>query len=37
MPAAVGSGEEWKAMIDWFGSGKSISAVAKEIDAAWPK
>jgi len=36
MPAAVGSGEEWKAMVDWFGSGKSISAVAQEIDAAWP-
>jgi alpha-glucoside transport system substrate-binding protein len=36
MPAAVGSGEEWKAMVDWFGSGKSIDAVAKEIDAAWP-
>jgi alpha-glucoside transport system substrate-binding protein len=37
MPAAVGSGEEWKAMINWFGSGKSVSAVASEIDAAWPK
>jgi alpha-glucoside transport system substrate-binding protein len=36
MPAAVGSGAEWKAMVDWFGSGKSIDAVAKEIDAAWP-
>ena len=36
MPAAVGSGEEWKAMVDWFGSGKSIDDVAKEIDAAWP-
>jgi alpha-glucoside transport system substrate-binding protein len=37
MPAAVGSSAEWKAMIDWFGSGKSVNAVAKEIDAAWPK
>ena len=37
MPAAVGSGAEWKAMVDWFGSGKSIADVAKEIDAAWPK
>jgi alpha-glucoside transport system substrate-binding protein len=37
MPAAVGSGEEWKAMVDWFGQGKSASDVAKEIDAAWPK
>lgn len=36
MPAAVGSGAEWKAMVDWFGSGKSINDVAKEIDAAWP-
>jgi alpha-glucoside transport system substrate-binding protein len=36
MPAAVGSGAEWKAMVDWFGSGKSISDVAKEIDDAWP-
>jgi alpha-glucoside transport system substrate-binding protein len=36
MPAAVGSGAEWKAMVDWFGSGKSIADVAKEIDAAWP-
>ena len=37
MPAAVGSGEEWKAMVDWFASGKSIKDVAAEIDAAWPK
>jgi alpha-glucoside transport system substrate-binding protein len=36
MPAAVGSGEEWKAMVNWFGSNKSIADVAKEIDAAWP-
>jgi alpha-glucoside transport system substrate-binding protein len=37
MPAAVGAGAEWKAMVDWFGSGKSIDDVVKEIDAAWPK
>ena len=36
MPAAVGSGAEWKAMVDWFGSGKSTADVAKAIDAAWP-
>jgi len=36
MPAAVGSGAEWKAMVAWFGSGKSIPQVAKDIDAAWP-
>lgn len=37
MPAAVGSGAEWKAMVNWFGSGASAAAVAKQIDAAWPK
>jgi alpha-glucoside transport system substrate-binding protein len=37
MPAAVGSGEEWKAMVNWFGSNKSPADVAKEIDNAWPK
>ena len=37
MPAAVGSGAEWKAMTEWFGSGKSVDAIAKEIDAAWPQ
>ena len=36
MPAAIGSGVEWKGMVDWFGSGKSASAVAADIDAAWP-
>jgi alpha-glucoside transport system substrate-binding protein len=36
MPAAVGSGAEWKAMVDWFGSNKSIAEVGKQIDAAWP-
>ncbi|SOD73300.1 carbohydrate ABC transporter substrate-binding protein (CUT1 family) [Jatrophihabitans sp. GAS493] len=36
MPAAVGSGAEWKGMTEWFGSGKSTADVAKEIDAAWP-
>jgi len=37
MPAAVGSGQEWKEMVNWFGSNKSPSAVAASIDAAWPK
>jgi len=36
MPAAVGAGAEWTAMVDWFGSGKSIKDVAAAIDAAWP-
>jgi alpha-glucoside transport system substrate-binding protein len=37
MPAAVGSGAEWKAMVSWFGQGASISSTASTIDAAWPK
>jgi alpha-glucoside transport system substrate-binding protein len=37
MPAAVGSGAEWKQMVAWFGQGKSASEVAKAIDAAWPQ
>jgi alpha-glucoside transport system substrate-binding protein len=36
MPPAVGAGAEWKEMTAWFGEGKSIDAVAKAIDAAWP-
>jgi alpha-glucoside transport system substrate-binding protein len=36
MPAAVGAGAEWKAMVSWFGSGTPVEQVAKEIDAAWP-
>lgn len=36
MPAAVGAGEFWKQMVAWFGQGKSTTAVAQAIDAAWP-
>jgi alpha-glucoside transport system substrate-binding protein len=36
MPAAVGSGQEWKSMTAWFAEGKSIQQTAKDIDAAWP-
>jgi alpha-glucoside transport system substrate-binding protein len=36
MPAPVGSGAEWKEFTAWFGEGKSIDAVAKAIDGAWP-
>ena len=36
MPAAVGSGEEWKAFTAWFGQGWSIPQVASDIDSAWP-
>lgn len=36
MPAAVGSGEEWKAMTAWFGQGWSTQQVGSDIDGAWP-
>ncbi|HEY3735951.1 MAG TPA: ABC transporter substrate-binding protein [Jatrophihabitans sp.] len=36
MPAAVGSGQEWKSMVDWFTGTKDQVQVAKDIDAAWP-
>ena len=36
MPAAVGSGQEWKSMTKWFAEGQSISQVAADIDAAFP-
>jgi alpha-glucoside transport system substrate-binding protein len=36
MPAAVGAGAEWKEMTAMFGEGKSVDAVAKAIDDAWP-
>ena len=36
MPAAVGSKAEWTEMTAWFAEGKSIDAVTKAIDAAWP-
>ncbi|MFJ8045351.1 ABC transporter substrate-binding protein [Kitasatospora sp. NPDC096147] len=37
MPAAVGSGAEWKALTAWFAEGQAISKVAADIDAAWPQ
>ncbi|MFJ4190769.1 ABC transporter substrate-binding protein [Kitasatospora sp. NPDC089509] len=37
MPAAVGSGQEWKSLTAWFAEGQSIQKVAGDIDAAWPK
>ncbi|WP_200800302.1 ABC transporter substrate-binding protein [Jatrophihabitans endophyticus] len=37
MPAAVGSGSLWKAMVQWFSQGTSVTAVAKQIDDSWPK
>ena len=37
MPAAVGSGSEWKAMVQWFSQGTAVPAIAAQIDAAWPK
>jgi alpha-glucoside transport system substrate-binding protein len=36
MPAAVGAGAEWTELTNMFGSGKSIAAVGKAIDSAWP-
>jgi alpha-glucoside transport system substrate-binding protein len=36
MPAAIGSGQEWKSMTAWFAQGQSIKQVAQSIDAAWP-
>jgi alpha-glucoside transport system substrate-binding protein len=36
MPAAVGSGQEWKAMTSWFASGWSTAQVGSDIDGAWP-
>ncbi len=37
MPAAVGSGQEWKSLTAWFAEGQSIQRVAGDIDAAWPQ
>jgi alpha-glucoside transport system substrate-binding protein len=36
MPAAVGSGEEWKQMTAWFAEDKPTADVLSAIDAAWP-
>jgi alpha-glucoside transport system substrate-binding protein len=36
MPAAIGSGQEWKSMTAWFAQGQSTKQVAQSIDAAWP-
>ncbi len=37
MPAAVGSGQEWKSLTAWFAEGQSIQKVAGDIDGAWPQ
>jgi alpha-glucoside transport system substrate-binding protein len=36
MPSAVGSGAEWKQFTAFFGENKSVDAVLKAIDSAWP-
>lgn len=36
MPAAVGSGQEWRSMTAWFAEGLPIDRVASDINAAWP-
>ncbi|WP_220140217.1 hypothetical protein [Kitasatospora acidiphila] len=37
MPAAIGSGQEWKSLTAWFAEGQSIQKVAADIDGAWPQ
>ncbi|MEV7358699.1 MULTISPECIES: ABC transporter substrate-binding protein [unclassified Kitasatospora] len=37
MPAAIGSGQEWKSLTAWFAEGQSIQKTAADIDAAWPQ
>ncbi|MDX6256071.1 MAG: alpha-glucoside transport system substrate-binding protein [Frankiales bacterium] len=36
MPSAVGSGAEWKQFTAFFAENKSVDAVLKAIDSAWP-
>jgi alpha-glucoside transport system substrate-binding protein len=36
MPAAVGTGQEWRSMTAWFAEGLPIDQVASDINAAWP-
>jgi hypothetical protein len=37
MPAAVGAGQEWKSMVNWFSSPSTpVATIAQQIDAAWP-
>jgi alpha-glucoside transport system substrate-binding protein len=37
MPASIGAGKMWTEFTAWFAEGKSIAAVTKALDAAWPK
>jgi alpha-glucoside transport system substrate-binding protein len=37
MPAAIGSGQEWKSFTAWFASNQSVAKTASDIDAAWPQ
>jgi alpha-glucoside transport system substrate-binding protein len=37
MPSAVGAGAEWKQFTAYFGENKSVDAVLKAIDSAWPQ
>ncbi len=37
MPAAVGAGSEWKAMVQLFSQGTAVSTIAAQVDASWPK
>ncbi|MEZ0094336.1 ABC transporter substrate-binding protein [Streptacidiphilus sp. EB129] len=37
MPAAVGSGQEWKSFTAWFAQNQSVQKTAADTDAAWPQ
>jgi alpha-glucoside transport system substrate-binding protein len=36
MPPAVGAGQEWKSMTQWFAEGTPIDKLMADIDAQWP-
>lgn len=37
MPAAVGSGAEWREFTAWFAQNQSVTRTAANVDAAWPR
>jgi alpha-glucoside transport system substrate-binding protein len=36
MPAAIGTGVEWKDFTSWFAEGESIQQICSDIDSQWP-
>lgn len=36
MPAAVGAGTFWTAMVDWIALGEESQAVLDKVEASWP-